>query len=85
MSVSVNAQGGINILGVSVIDTLAQTSGRFNILDTSQMLMGVREDFHIEMFKEDGDNVRKNKVTIRAEARIAFANYSPSNVIQGTF
>ncbi len=60
-------------LGVPVMDSVAQTLGRFNILDTDQMVMGIRENFRIEMFEQDGNNVRTNRITIRAEARVAFA------------
>jgi hypothetical protein len=49
------------------------------------MVMGIRESLNIRMFEQDSTNVRYNKITVRAEARIAFANYSPLNVIQGTF
>jgi hypothetical protein len=37
------------------------------------MVMGIRENFRIEMFEQDGNNVRTNRITIRAEARVAFA------------
>lgn len=60
--ISVNNRGGLSILGVPVIDTVAQTLGTFNVLDTSQMLMGIREGFKIEMFPEDGNNVRTNRI-----------------------
>ena len=66
------------------LDTVVQTVGRFNILDTDQMIMGVRENFKFELFEQDGSNVRTNRVMVRAEARIAFADY-PFNVIQGTY
>ncbi len=83
--VRVNDLGGLSILGVPVIDTPAQTTGRFNILDTNQMLMGIRENFKIEFFEQDGSNVRTNRITVRAEARVAFATYGAANTIQGTF
>lgn len=83
--ITINANGGINILGVPVIDTVGQTAGRFNVLDSAGMLLGIRENLNIRFFETDDDNVQYNKITIRAEARIAFANYSALNVIQGTF
>jgi hypothetical protein len=72
-------------MGVPIVDTLAQTAGRFNILDTSQMVMGIRENFNIRMFETNEDDAKYNRILIRAEARVSFANYSASNVIQGTF
>jgi hypothetical protein len=52
--VTVNAQGGISFLGVPVMDSVAQTLGRFNILDTHQMVMGIRENFRIECLNKMG-------------------------------
>ena len=83
--VSVNANGGLSILNIPILDTVGQTAKRYNILDNSQMVMGIRENLNIRFFEQDVDNVQKNMITIRAEARIAYANYSPSNVIQGFF
>ncbi|MCG7858248.1 phage major capsid protein [Flavihumibacter sediminis] len=83
--ISVNSAGGISILGIPVIDTPAQTLGTFSVLDTDQMLMGIREAFSIRMFEQDEDNVKRNKITIRAESRIAFAVHNDTGNIKGSF
>lgn len=83
--ISVNDNGGLSILNVPIIDTVGQTAGRFNVIDSNGMVLGIRENLNIRFFEQDSTNVQYNKITIRAEARIAFANYSAYNVIQGFF
>jgi hypothetical protein len=41
--VSVNATGGVNILGVPVVDTTAQTLNRYNIIDNNGSLFAIRQ------------------------------------------
>lgn len=82
--ISVNASGGLTVLGINVIDTVGQTEGVFNILDTTGIIMGVREALNIRFF-EDAALAKYNKIMVRAEARVCVANYSPYNVIKGFF
>lgn len=81
--VTVSSTGGLSILGVPVVDTIAQTQGQFNIIDSNGIVMGIRENLNIRFFEQDSSNVRTNKITIRAESRITLANHSASNVIKG--
>jgi hypothetical protein len=37
----------------------------------------------VEMFEQDGDNVQKNLITIRAEARLALAVETPAAALYG--
>ena len=83
--VTISATGDVSVLGVPVITEPGQVLGRYNILDASRMLMGIRENFRIQAFEQDSDNVRTNKITFRGESRIAFVPGSILNNIQGTF
>ncbi|KIC90002.1 phage major capsid protein [Flavihumibacter sp. ZG627] len=83
--ISVNAFGGISILGVPVIDSQAQETPNFSVVDGSRMLFGVREPISINMFEQHGTNVQTNMITIRCEARVAFAANGEYNHILGAF
>lgn len=72
--------------GLPVVSTQAMTAGTFL---TGAFMMGAqifdREDARVEVSTEDGDNFRKNLVTILAEERLALAVYRPEAFIKGTF
>ncbi len=44
-----------------------------------------REDANVEISTEDGDNFKKNLVTLRGEERLALCVYRPEAFIYGTF
>jgi UDP-N-acetylenolpyruvoylglucosamine reductase len=45
----------------------------------------IREPQKVEFFFEDSDNVRKNKVTVRIEERVAFPIYGDNYFLVGEF
>ena len=78
-----NAMGYLNngmtptIWGLPVVLSNSITSGKFLMGDSRQMMLFMRQDATVEMFEQDGDNVRNNLITIRAELRAALASFAP--------
>jgi len=81
-----NPFGGIQpvLWGVPVVVTNAMTAGKF-VAAAFQISSQVfnRAGVVVEMFAQDEDNVQKNLLTIRAEARLALATYRPASVLYG--
>jgi HK97 family phage major capsid protein len=83
-----NPQGGSEprLWRLPVVETQAMTVDRFL---TGAFNLGAqifdREDANVEISTEDGDNFKKNLVTIRAEERLALAVYRPESFVKGTF
>lgn len=81
-----NLQGTIDkrLWGLPVVETQAMAVdkalvGAFNL--GAQIFD--RQDATVEVSTEDGDNFTKNKVTIRAEERLALAIYRPQAFVYG--
>jgi HK97 family phage major capsid protein len=83
-----NPQGGseARLWRLPVVETQAMTPDRFL---TGAFQLGAqifdREDANVEVSTEDGDNFKKNLVTIRAEERTTLAVYRPESFIKGSF
>ena len=69
-----------SIWGLTVVTSPSVTAGRPIVLDSTQTAILDRQSAVVEAFRQDGNQVRENLVTIRAEARMAFACYAPSAV-----
>lgn len=69
-----------------VVETQAMSVDRFLV---GAFKLGAqifdREDANVEISTEDGDNFKKNLVTIRAEERLALAVYRPQAFVKGTY
>lgn len=72
--------------GRPIVSTPALSANRFL---TGAFKLGAqifdREDANVEISTEDGDNFRKNLLTLRAEERLALAVYRPQAFVYGTF
>lgn len=83
-----NPQGGSEprLWRLPVVETQAMTVDKFL---TGAFQLGAqifdRDDATVEVSTEDGDNFRKNMVTIRAEERLALAVYRPEAFNKGDF
>jgi HK97 family phage major capsid protein len=84
--ITIDGQGQMRVLGVPVYASTAMASDKFIVGDWNlgAMLL-TREPAVIEFFYEDGDNVRKNQVTVRVEERIAFPIFGDRYFIYGDF
>lgn len=83
-----NPQGGSEprLWRLPVVETQAMTVDKFL---TGAFNLGAqifdREDANVEISTEDGDNFKKNLVTIRGEERLALAVFRPESFIKGGF
>jgi HK97 family phage major capsid protein len=81
-----NAQGNIGprLWGLPVVVTNNLAAGKFicGAFDIAYQVWN-RSGTVVEMFEQDSDNVQKNLVTVRAEARGCLASYRPASVVYG--
>ncbi len=83
-----NPQGTLapTLWGLPVVPSMAQTVGEFTV---GAWRMGAqlfdREQSGVLVSTEDGDNFRKNMVTILAEERLALTTYRPEAFVDGAF
>ena len=83
-----NPQGSIapSLWGLPVVPSMAQTVGEFTV---GAWKMGAqlfdREQSGVLVSTEDGDNFRRNMVTILAEERLALTTYRPEAFVDGAF
>lgn len=81
-----NPQGTLNpsLWGLPVVPTQAMGVDKFLVgaFDLAAQIFD-RQDATVEVSTEDQDNFVKNKVTIRAEERLALAIYRPEALVYG--
>jgi HK97 family phage major capsid protein len=81
-----NPQGMVapTLWGLPVVATQAMTVDKFLVgaFDLAAQIFD-RQDATVEVSTEDQDNFVKNKVTIRAEERLALAIYRPQALVYG--
>jgi HK97 family phage major capsid protein len=77
---------GPQIWGLPVIPTNSMTVNNFLVANATQAAqIWDRQQAAVELSREDGDNFKKNMVTILAEERLALTVYRPSALIKGVF
>ena len=77
--------GILYILGIPVTKTTALTTGDYvvgDFQDGADLL--VQEAIRLEIFEQDSDNVRKNKLTVRVEETIALPIYGSNYFMKGS-
>ncbi|HEY4529377.1 MAG TPA: phage major capsid protein [Luteimonas sp.] len=84
--VNVQEGGQQRMWRLPVVDTNAMPEGEFLVgaFDMGAQVFD-REDAAVEVSTEDGDNFRRNLVTIRAEERLGLAVYRPESFVHGEF
>lgn len=89
----IGQEGAINYLqngliptlwGLPVVASNAIPLGTLICAASDAMMMWQRSGVVVEAFEQDGDNVQKNLVTIRAEMRGAFSVFQAAAVQKGT-
>lgn len=64
--------------GLPVVVTVAMPVGKALVLDTTTLALLDRQEVTVEASRHDGNNFRRNLVTILAELRAGLAVYAPS-------
>lgn len=89
----IGQEGAINYLqngliptlwGLPVVASNAIPAGTLICASSDAMMLWQRSGVLVEAFEQDGDNVQKNLVTIRAEMRGAFSVFQAAAVQKGT-
>lgn len=70
--------------GLPVVASNAVPQGTLICLASDAVMLWQRQGVIVEAFEQDGDNVQKNLLTIRAEMRGAFTVFRPAAVVAGT-
>ena len=75
-----------SLWGLNVVESTVVTAGTFLVGSTSPVAAEIRnrQGITVEMFNQNEDDVIKNVVTIRAEARLALVVYRPGAFIYGS-
>jgi HK97 family phage major capsid protein len=73
--VTITPNGDVAIVGVPVFKTQASNIGNDRILlgDWSKAAIIQTEGLNVNMYEQDSDNVQRNLITCKAEARVALA------------
>jgi HK97 family phage major capsid protein len=74
-SVTVAANGDVSILGIPVIKVKDTYIGANRVLigDWTKAAIIQTEGLNVNMYEQDSDNVQRNLITVKAEARVALA------------
>lgn len=73
--VTITPNGDVAIVGVPVFKTNASNIGNDRILlgDWTKAAIIQTEGLNVNMYEQDSDNVQRNLITVKAEARVALA------------
>jgi HK97 family phage major capsid protein len=74
-SVTVAANGDVSVLGIPVIKVKDTYIGANRVLigDWTKAAIIQTEGLNVNMYEQDSDNVQRNLITVKAEARVALA------------
>lgn len=74
-SVTVDSNGNVSILGIPVIRVKDTYIGANRVLigDWTKAAIIQTEGLNVNMYEQDSDNVQRNLITVKAEARVALA------------
>jgi len=75
--VTITADGSVAIAGIPVRIMNGMTGTKTFVGDWNQLKIVQSSGLSVNFYEQDADNVTKNKITVRAEADIALANFRP--------
>lgn len=67
-----------SLWGIPVVVTLSMPDGQALVLDTATLALLDRQEVTVEASRHDGNNFRRNLITILAELRAGLAVYAPT-------
>lgn len=76
-AVTISNNGQLTINGVPVYKASWMATNRVLMGDWSQAFIGTVDGLKVEFFEQDGDNVTKNLITVRVEARQTLVVHQP--------
>lgn len=81
--ITISPMGDVMICGIPVLRTVANNlgAGRILIGDFSKAAIIQAEGLSVNMYEQDSDNVQRNLITVKAEARVALATLRPDAFI----
>lgn len=85
-AVTIDASGNVNVVGVPILRTNEANIGANRILigDWTKAKIIQAEGLSVNIYEQDSDNVQRNLLTIKAEARVNLALLRPNAFIWGT-
>jgi HK97 family phage major capsid protein len=74
---TIAANGDVMVAGIPVIKASWMPSGDAIIADWSQSQVATVDGLKVEFFEQDSDNVQRNLITVRVEARVVLITGQP--------
>lgn len=85
-AITIAANGDLSVVGIPVFRTKESNIGvgRFIVGDWTKAAIIQTEGLNVNMYEQDSDNVQRNLITIKAEARVALAILRTDAFIYGS-
>lgn len=80
-----DASGVTRVWRVRVVDSARVAEGQFIMGDFSKAIVFDRQQTTLEVFEQDRDNVARNLITIRVEARLALVTTDQNAFVVGSY
>jgi hypothetical protein len=76
--------GNLAIAGIPIIKATWVTANTALIADWSQSQVATVDSLRVEFFEQDSDNVQRNLITVRVEARVVLVTGQPYAFVNAT-
>ncbi len=76
--------GDVEIAGIPIVKATWLTAGAALIADWTQSQIATVDGLKVEFFEQDSDNVQRNLITVRVEARVALITAQPYAFVSAT-